>query len=606
MRREILLAGGLACLGLGLALASEDDVPRPPDQPVAGKAQSARQRALKLGDTPLPTQVWWTSRENRFLVNESGTGRVREVDTHTKTLLPTRAHFQFQTPRFVVPAANRKLWASIDPRLPVVQIVRGDFLELDSIKDEADVLRSIGIDPNPQALAMTPDSKTVLVACDTTGPADRRVCLVDVETGKVSYRAIRGSSNLRGIAVDPTGKFALAVHLVHKSHLPSTQIEQGWVFTNAITYLSLAGPPITVTLPLDLRTQGFANPEGVAVTPDGLKAYVAHAGADVVSVIDLRALLQVVAESAIKEVQQKAVPSVVAPEARGYLNDDLRVTRRYVRKRIPVGANPRGIAVSPDGKSVAVANRLDDSLSLIDAAADSVVATISLLASDVPPPQGEDGLIRQGERLFHSGGLSFSGQFSCASCHPDGHADGLNWDLPADGFNNFQNTKSLLSTDGTAPYGWLGTSPTLRDRFTGTLRHLFQHEPTDFEAAALEACLTQLPIPESGARPTAETQSAVARGKALFEGKAGCRACHLGPKFTDRSLHDIGTGAGGQGEFDTPALLRISTTAPYLHDGRAATLEEIFTKHNPSGLHGHAADLTRDELADLVEYLKSL
>jgi cytochrome c peroxidase len=68
----------------------------------------------------------------------------------------------------------------------------------------------------------------------------------------------------------------------------------------------------------------------------------------------------------------------------------------------------------------------------------------------------------------------------------------------------------------------------------------------------------------------------------------------------------LGTGSNGAIEFDTPALLRISTTAPYLHDGRATTLEEIFTKHNPTGLHGRAANLVPAELADLIAYLKSL
>jgi YVTN family beta-propeller protein len=346
-----------------------------------------------------------------------------------------------------------------------------------------------------------------------------------------------------------------------------------------------------------LRTQGFANPEGAAIAPNGEKAWVVHAGADVVSAIDLKALLAVVQETANSDTRR---------HDQAYAVDDLRLTRRYVRTRISVGSNPRGIAVSPDGTQVAVANRLDDSVSLIDAATDSVVDTISLYGNGAHPPRDEKALQREGEKLFHSGRLSFGGQFSCASCHPDGHADGLNWDLPADGFNNFHNTKSLLGIDRTAPYGWLGTSPTLRDRFTGTLRHLFQHEPTEGEAEALEAYLSELEISTAVGMPDEKGKAAIARGRALFEGKAGCRDCHAGTKFTDRSRHDVGTGSDGATEFDTPTLLGISTTAPYLHDGRAATLEEIFTKQNATGLHGHAADLAPAELADLVEYLKSL
>jgi len=492
---------------------------------------------------------------------------------------------------------------TIDRRLPVVQFQNRRARP-------ANVPQAVTVDSNPQALAVTSDSKRVLVACDTTGPADRRVAIIDVESGNVTYRPIRGSSNLRGIAVDPTGKYALAVHLVPKSHLPSTQIEQGWVFTNVITFLSLDGPELTVTLPLDLRTQAFANPEGVAIAPNGEKAWVAHAGADFVSIIDLKALLSIVEERAKSvtggQATSRVHPGEDAPDARSYTIDDLRLTRRYVRARIPVGANPRGIAVAPDGTQVAVANRLDGSVSLIDAATDAVTDTISLYLETERAPQGEDALLLEGEKLFHSGRLSFSGQFSCASCHPDGHADGLNWDLPADGFNNFHNTKSLLSIEGTAPYGWLGTSPTLRDRFTGTLRHLFQHEPTDGEADALEAYLSQLQIPAAAGAPNENTKVAMGRGRALFDGKAGCRVCHAGAKFTDRSLHDVGTGSDGATEFDTPSLQSISTTAPYLHDGRAATLEEIFTKHNSAGLHGRAADLAPAELVYLLEYLKSL
>ncbi|HTI49752.1 MAG TPA: cytochrome c peroxidase, partial [Planctomycetaceae bacterium] len=271
--------------------------------------------------------------------------------------------------------------------------------------------------------------------------------------------------------------------------------------------------------------------------------------------------------------------------------------------RIPVGANPRGIAVSKDGKFVAVANRLDDSIVLIDATTNNIERTIPVNNADFGP---RNALVRQGEKLFHSGALSFSGQFSCASCHPDGQTDGLNWDLPADGFNNFHNTKTLLGTAGTAPYGWEGTSPDLRARFTGTLRHLFQHEPMEEEAAALEAYLAQLDYPAKLPHRVDPESTAARRGRALFEGAARCSDCHNGSKFTDRKTHDVGTASGADVAFDTPSLVRISETAPYLHDGRAETLAEIFTRHNSSGEHGGAADLSAEQLVDLVEYLKSL
>lgn len=531
-----------------------------------------------------PIQVEWSADGREIVVWEEGSRRLVRVNAETGEVQKTVSLKEAGVSRL----GKSYAVSPVGVLRAIPEPWGGDVLFVVGTGDPSAGVRggvAVPVDANPQSAGFTPDGKRLLVACDSTGLADRRVCLVDVETGKVSQRGIPGSSNLRGIAVDPQGKFALAVHLVPKSNLPATQIEQGWVFTNAITYLSLEGPELTVTLPLDLRTQGFANPEGVAIAADGMRAYVTHAGADLVSVIDLPALVEVA----------NSKPNT----------DDLRLTRRYVRTRIPVGANPRGIAVSSDGKRVAVANRLDDTVSVIDTEKLEVVRTIALGANHGTGPAGYE-LVRKGERLFHSAKLSFSGQFSCASCHPDGHTDGLNWDLPADGFANFQNTKTLLGTAGTAPYGWLGTSATLRERFSGTLRHLFQHEPSAEEAAALEAYLEQLDYPADVPHRVDKESAGVLRGKNLFQGKGGCAGCHSGAALTDRAVHDVGTGSGERSEYDTPSLRRVSETAPYLHDGRAGTLEEIFTKHNASKLHGRADGLSDEEIHDLVEYLRSL
>jgi cytochrome c peroxidase len=61
----------------------------------------------------------------------------------------------------------------------------------------------------------------------------------------------------------------------------------------------------------------------------------------------------------------------------------------------------------------------------------------------------------------------------------------------------------------------------------------------------------------------------------------------------------------GVDPLDTPQLTNIALTAPYLHDGSARTLEEVFTRFNPTDLHGRTQDLNREEITDLVEYLKT-
>jgi cytochrome c peroxidase len=241
-------------------------------------------------------------------------------------------------------------------------------------------------------------------------------------------------------------------------------------------------------------------------------------------------------------------------------------------------------------------------------------------AQGVPP----NDAVRRGEILFNSAKITFQGQFSCASCHPNGGADGLNWDLPRDGIGNFKNTKSLLGVKDTPPYGWLGTSPTLADRVLGTLRTVHRYEPSEAEVSDLVAYLESLPAPPSPlplspkgrggesaplappGRGVGGEGEAIARGKALFEGKARCAVCHSGPAGDDGKIHDVGTGTfPGEDRFNTASLRGLSQTAPYLHDGRAATLEEIFTKHNPKQRHGDAHKLSSDEFRDLMAYLRA-
>ena len=87
-----------------------------------------------------------------------------------------------------------------------------------------------------------------------------------------------------------------------------------------------------------------------------------------------------------------------------------------------------------------------------------------------------------------------------------------------------------------------------------------------------------------------------------------CTTCHGGEKFSSYQVSDVGT----RGEhdsverFDAPHLINVFESGPYLHDGRAATLEEIWTVHNPQDRHGISSDWTQQQLNDLVEYLKSL
>jgi cytochrome c peroxidase len=108
------------------------------------------------------------------------------------------------------------------------------------------------------------------------------------------------------------------------------------------------------------------------------------------------------------------------------------------------------------------------------------------------------------------------------------------------------------------------------------------------------------------------------RGKSLFfSTEVGCAKCHAGPYYSDSkptrpfNLHDVGTGADDPSEkmgpkYDTPTLLGVYRTAPYLHHGKAATLAEVLTTYNRADKHGKTSDLSPGQIDDLVEFLKAL
>jgi YVTN family beta-propeller protein len=497
------------------------------------------------------------------------------------------------------------------------------------------------VGPSPQGLALSPDATQVFVACrdDSTlrwWPGDAKpwhssqvpawpdrlawggydvgltgcptLYVLSAEAGRGTVNRVNagsrlqsirnlelaGASNLRGLAAIKENTLLVA-HQRPKSNVPATQVVQGWVFTNAISLVEFRPRSTLVrTAVLDEPNRGVADPSDVVVAPDGKHVFIAAAGADTVLVMDLEKF---------ENYQRRHLKSPMGPSpVQDYpsASDDLSASRHYIVARLATQANPRRLALSGDGKTLVVSNYLADSLTVIDAERLQVLRHI-------PVGGCTPDAVRRGEILFNSGKMTFQGQFTCASCHPRGDTDGLNWDLTRDGIGNFKNTKSLLGVKDTAPYGWHGSSPTLADRVRGTLRTLHRHEPIADEISDLVAYLGSLPPPRPLPQKEAD-QSALARGRALFEGKGRCTSCHHRAALDDGQTHDVGTRGPGdtQAHFDTPALRGVARTAPYLHDGCALTLEEVFTKYNPQRRHGAAHTLTKEELADLIVYLKSL
>jgi len=129
-----------------------------------------------------------------------------------------------------------------------------------------------------------------------------------------------------------------------------------------------------------------------------------------------------------------------------------------------------------------------------------------------------------------------------------------------------------------------------------------------------------VPVRSPFRREDGTLTDAARRGKALFfSGGVGCATCHAGPRFTDSVLgnfvrHDVGTLGPGSGSrlgqpldgLDTPSLRGVWDTAPYLHDGSAATLLDVLTTRNPADQHGRTSSLSASLREDLVAFLLSI
>ncbi|MFQ5864123.1 MAG: beta-propeller fold lactonase family protein [bacterium] len=464
---------------------------------------------------------------------------------------------------------------------------------------------------NPYAVQLSPDGQVVCVTSRLSNhvafrtPPVSEVTLVSTRLQRVVERKMLYSAHLlEGIAFAPEGDLALVTLVRPKNLLPATQVGRGWMVTHGVGIIEPGRDGRVAQVLLDDVNAFYADPYDIVITPDGQRAFVTHAGADYVTVVDIGALRRLLTEAATKSLATYA--------------NHLGLSSRYVIKRIPTGANPKGLALAPDARRLYVAERLADRIAIIDTEKMEMVGTI-----DLGGPQTETP-VRQGQRLFNSASHTFQGQFSCRTCHPDGHEDGLTYDLEPDGLGrNLLNTRSLRDLADTAPFKWNGKNVSLYMqcgiRFAKFLTRSQPFTPDELSALVAFIMRSLSNPPNRYRTASGELSLAQQRGKMIFERTTTndgriiplenrCITCHPPPLFTNRQKADVGTVSATDSpqEFDSPHLNNIYESAPYLHDGRAATLEEIWTKFNTEDRHGVSNDLTKDQLNDLIEYLRAL
>ena len=403
------------------------------------------------------------------------------------------------------------------------------------------------------------------------------VSVIDLD-GFIKIKDIQlssGSNALRGICLSPDGKYVFVTHNLGRFGVPTNQLLQGWMNTSAMGIIDVNTLEKAGTILLDDPERGAAGIWGVNCTAD--KIVITHSGTHEISVIDYPAFIG----------KFDNYPD------KNSLDYDLRFMQD-IRKRIPlIGNGPRDFVIS--GDKVYIPTYFSDTLNvfnLINEHINYIALTDNRMES----------AIDKGEKIFNDATYCFQNWQSCNGCHPgNARTDGLNWDLMNDGIGNPKNCKSLLYSHVTPPSMISG----IREKAEIAVRRGFTHiqfaEIPEDDAKCVDEYLISLrPVP-SPYLIDGKLSDKAERGKTVFE-KLNCGYCHSGIYFTDMKMHRIGQDIEFEKGWDTPTLIEIWRTAPYLFDGRAATLEDVFVTYK----HGIDKKVSKEEIEDLVDYVNSL
>ena len=559
---------------------------------------ATRTKVAEIETGGQPTDVTFSPDGLRAYVTHRLDDNVAVIDTHARRVLKT------------VPVGDEPHGVITDKTGSLIYVLNTSADSISVIDAETLVeTKRLAASRSPWSLDISPDGRHI-AATNTLSrfvefrtPSISEVTIVDTERAVVESRfVVPGANLMQGIAWHPSGQYALITLNRTKNLVPMTRLLQGWTITNGLGVVWRDGRVDQVLL--DEPDQCFPDAADVAISPDGSIALVTSSGSDQVAVIDLGKLTSMLQEATPYE-REHVFPNHVGKPT------------EFVVKHIPTKNSPRGVLFAHDGQTAFVANALDDSITVIDVARLEAVERIDLGGPKVITK------VRYGERLFHSADITFHHQFSCHSCHPDGHIDGLTYDIEPDGIGiSPVDNRTLRGILDTAPFKWEGTNPSLQRQCGPRLAVFFTRiDPfTPEELSALDNYICTIPRPPNRYRPVGgRLTAAQRRGKAVFErtmtndGRViptdnRCVTCHFPPYFTDRTRRDIGTKMwlDRESDFDVPHLNNIYDSAPYLHNGISETLEEIWTRFNPYDQHGISNDMTKDQLNDLIEYLKTL
>ena len=507
-----------------------------------------------------------------------GTDQIVIIDSATGNI--TQRIDVFDEPYGIVSSKDGTfLYATLDYPGQVVRINTANW--------KVDAQWNVG--DKPRGIAITPDEKSVFVTEYLTA----NLLEVSTEDGHV-IRNINGASTdniARQVVLHPDGSKAYIPHIRSKVNAAHGN---GSIFpyVGAVTLTGKnSGRRTRVPMDSFRGASVVANPSEVALSPDGRYLFVAFGATNDLFVANI--------------------------------TDDYQELSYTATLRL--GSNPRAVRVTPDGQSLLVYNALD--YELVSYSLPDLKVTAKSTVTDHPL----DAEHTLGKKLFYTALQPMSGRqwISCSSCHIDGDADGRTWQQP----EGLRQTQPLNGLAWTHPLHWSADRDEVQD-FEHTIQGklmqgrglLTGHLPDALgeglsgrskmlDALALYTNSHKVPLSPHAKNGLSE---AALRGQKLFHAESTkCATCHEGPYYCDSQpaaevkRHDVGTGRNDPSElmgtaYDTPTLLGVYRSAPYLHDGTAATLRDVLTTQNTKDLHGITSQLSATEIDDLVEFLKAL
>ena len=445
------------------------------------------------------------------------------------------------------------------------------------------VTRTVSVLREPRSAVFSQDGQQLYVT--NFLPAQRAdvdyvaacVSVIDVKsfTKIKDIQLANGSNAVRGICITPDGKYVYVSHNLGRFAVPTSQLQQGWMNTSAFSVINTATQALDGVVIVDDPDRGAAGIWSIACNDESI--FISHSGTHEISVIDHKAMRQ-----KLENYPDKSV-----------LDYDL--TFLYgMRQRIPLEGNgPRCMLLAND--KLYIPTYFADVLNVWDVKSQQL-ASVSL------NPTREESVENRGERYFNDAANCFQNWQSCNGCHPgDGRTDGMNWDLMNDGVGNPKNCKSMLFAHVTPPCMISGIRATAEIAVHAGFKYIQFFDIETAHAECVDAYLKSLqPVP-SPYLVNGELSDKAKAGRKVFE-KQGCGECHSGPYYTDQKKHRIGEDVEFDDGWDTPTLREVWRTAPYLFDGRAATMEEVFEVHR----HGIERKISKREIEELTEYVNSL